>query len=105
MQILFDQIPNKDKISGDKIVESCIKIGHSVISRLDVDTKDFKLKAQRLKKSPNPNYYCTILLSLITKEDEFSSSFDLTSQELKSLDSKLESNWTQIALNLKKELV
>jgi hypothetical protein len=106
MQIRIDQIPGKEKISSDQIVEEAVRSGHRIITAIkDVDTSGMKIRVQKLKKNSNPTYYGTVLLMLITKEDTFSASFDLTIQELKGVSFRLENSWNQIASNLKPGVV
>lgn len=98
MQIKFESIQAKEKISSDQIIEDAVRIGHRVLSKVEgYDFKDCKIRVQKLKKNSNPSYFGTVLLMLVTKDDSFSASFDLTVQELKRVSFKLESSWDTIA--------
>jgi len=109
MLIKFENIESKgDIISGDPIINSAIKVGYEILKNgLEENIlKGSKLKVQKLKKNISPNYFGTILLTFIAKDNTMlTESFDLTKSETNKnfINIRVAQSWNHILDKVKEQ--
>lgn len=97
MKMKLEQISKKDKISNDPVLDSAFRIGYKILSEIEGLTQEDKIEVKKLRKNQGQNYWGMLIISLVSESSgSFFCSFDLTHQELKSVDSKIEYYWNTI---------